>query len=81
MSASRRTAPPQARSTGRRSTFVLPSIAVYRVAFSVPVEEAGQLVLTLNGSELPYTVTGRATGTSAIAGEALVRTTAPSIRF
>ena len=40
--------------------------------FQVSVTEAGQLVLTLNGTELPYTVTGRATGTSQIIGMALV---------
>lgn len=57
--------------------FVLPEIGTYRVAFSVPVTEAGQLQLTLNGVPLAYTVSGRATGTSQIAGEALVETTAP----
>ncbi len=56
-------------------TFGLPTIGTYRVSFSVPVTEAGQLVVTLNGVELAYTVVGRATGTSAIAGEALVQTT------
>jgi hypothetical protein len=59
--------------------FVLPDIGTYRVAFSVSVTEAGQLVLGLDpGSgmvELPYTVYGRATGTSLISGEALVTTT------
>jgi hypothetical protein len=56
-------------------TFNLPTIGTYRVVFSVPVTEAGQLVLALNGAELAYTVVGRATGTSAIAGESLVTTT------
>jgi Collagen triple helix repeat (20 copies) len=56
--------------------FVLGNIGVYHVAFSVPVDEAGQLELTLDGNPLAYTVTGRATGTSAIAGGALVQTTA-----
>lgn len=54
------------------STFALPSIGTYRVAFSVSVTEAGQLVLALNSVELPDTVYGRATGTSQISGEALV---------
>jgi hypothetical protein len=60
--------------------FVLPSIGTYRVSFSVSADEPGQLVIALNtGSgmlELPYTVYGRATGTSLIAGDALVTTTA-----
>jgi hypothetical protein len=50
------------------------------VAFSVSVDEAGQLLLALNSgggwTELLYTVYGRATGTSQISGEALVKTTA-----
>ena len=58
------------------STFNLPEIGTYRVAFSVSVDEAGQLGLTLNGTELDYTINGRATGTSQITGEALVTTTA-----
>jgi len=58
-------------------TFELPDVGIYRVTFIVSVDEAGQLVLTLNGSELDYTVFGRATGTSQITGEALVTTTAP----
>ena len=43
--------------------------------FQVSVDEAGQLVLTLNSAELPYTVVGRATGTNQIIGMALVQTT------
>jgi hypothetical protein len=62
------------------STFVLPRVGTYRVTFSVSVTEAGQLVLAVNSGvgteELPYTVYGRATGTSEISGEALVTTTA-----
>jgi hypothetical protein len=45
------------------------------MSFNVPVIEAGQLTLTLNGVELSYTVTGRATGTTPISGESLVQTT------
>jgi hypothetical protein len=58
------------------STFVLPDIGTYRVAFFVPVTEAGQLELTLNSTPLAYTVSGRATGASPIAEETLVTTTA-----
>ena len=55
-------------------TFNLPDPGTYRVAFNVPVTEAGQLILTLDGADLAYTVTGRATGTSQITGESLVET-------
>lgn len=40
------------------------------------VTEAGQLILTLDGVDLPETVVGRATGTSQIVGMYLVETTA-----
>jgi hypothetical protein len=58
------------------TAFVLATAGVYRVTFQVPVMESGQLVLTLNGVELPYTVTGRATGTSSIGLSTLVDATA-----
>ena len=58
--------------------FQLPEDGIYRVAFLVSVDEPGQLVLTLDGVELAYTVYGRSTGTSQIAGEALVETPAPN---
>jgi len=58
------------------STFNLTNIGVYEVLFQVSVSEAGQLLLTLNGSDLAYTVVGRATGTSQIVGMAIVETTA-----
>ncbi|MEH7744628.1 collagen-like protein, partial [Neobacillus drentensis] len=57
-------------------TFNLAGIGTYQVLFQVSVDEAGQLVLTLNGIEQPYTVVGRATGTSQIVGMALIQTTA-----
>jgi hypothetical protein len=61
------------------STFNLTAIGTYQVLFQVSVDEAGQLVLTLNSGagavEQPYTVVGRATGTSQIVGMALVTTT------
>jgi hypothetical protein len=58
-------------------TFKLPTTGTYRVSFSASVTEAGQLDLTLNGNELPYTVYGRATGTSLISGDTLVTTPGP----
>jgi hypothetical protein len=56
-------------------SFNLAEIGVYEVSFQVSVSEAGQLILTLNGSDLAYTVVGRATGASQIMGIALVQTT------
>jgi hypothetical protein len=75
---------PSAGAIARRNAteFVLPSAGVYSVSFSVSVTEPGQLVIALDSGagmvELPYTVIGRATGTTPISGEALVRTVAPN---
>jgi hypothetical protein len=55
-------------------TFLLPNVGTYCVTFSVPVTQAGQLVLDLNGAELANSVYGRATGTTAIAGATLIQT-------
>ena len=52
------------------------AIGTYHVLFQVSVDEAGQLILTLNAVDLAYTVVGRATGTSQLVGTALVTTTA-----
>lgn len=57
------------------STFNLSMVGTYQVFFQVSVVQAGQLVLTLNGADLVYTVAGRAAGSSQIVGIALVRTT------
>jgi hypothetical protein len=57
------------------STFNLAAIGTYQVLFQVSVTEPGQLILTINGADLAYTVVGRATGTSQIVGMALVQTT------
>ena len=56
-------------------SFELGPIGTYQVLFQVSVTEAAQLILTLNGEDLAYTVAGRATGTSQIVGMALVETT------
>lgn len=62
------------------SSFELVSIGTYQVSFSVPVSIAGQLVLTLNGVELPEGVFGRAALTSPISGSLILNTvTANSI--
>ena len=57
------------------SAFTLTEIGTYQVLFQVSVTEPGQLILTLNGEDLAYTVAGRATGTSQIIGMAIVETT------
>ena len=56
-------------------SFTLAEIGTYQVLFQVSVTEPGQLILTLNGEDLAYTVAGRATGTSQIVGMAIVETT------
>ena len=54
--------------------FNLSNVGTYQVMFQASISEAGQLVLTLNGTELTYTAVGRATGTSQIVGMYLVTT-------
>ncbi len=57
-------------------SFTLTEIGTYQVLFQVSVEGAGQLILTLNGADLPYTVAGREEDSSQIVGMAIVETTA-----
>ncbi|MBQ4595762.1 MAG: collagen-like protein [Firmicutes bacterium] len=59
------------------SSFNLTEIGTYQIFFEVSVDEAGQLMLTLNGEDLEYTVFGRAAGATQIVGTALVETTIP----
>lgn len=56
-------------------SFQLAEIGTYQVFFQVSISEEGQLVLTLNGQELDYTVVGREAGTSQVIGMAIVTTT------
>lgn len=56
------------------STFELTAIGTYEVHFQVSVDEPGQLSIALGGVDVPYTIVGRATGTSQITGMALVTT-------
>ncbi len=58
------------------TSFTLNDAGVYEIKFNATAAEAGQLVLTLDGTELPYTVTGRSATDSQITGFALVTTTA-----
>lgn len=57
-------------------SFNLADIGTYLVQFQVTAGEGGQLILTLNDADLPYTVAGREAGASQIVGMALVTTTA-----
>ncbi len=57
-------------------SFLLEDPGTYLVQFQVTAGEGGQLVLTLNGAELPYTVAGREAGAAQIVGMALITTTA-----
>jgi hypothetical protein len=60
------------------SSFNLAEVGTYLVEFQASVDEAGQLILTLDGVDLAYTVSGRATGTNQIVGMVLVTTTTPN---
>lgn len=59
-------------------TFNVTNIGVYQILFQVSVDQAGQLVITLDSGggpiQLPYTIVGRTTGTTQIVGMALVQT-------
>ncbi len=57
------------------SSFNLAEIGAYQVLFQVSVAEPGQLILTLNGTDLAYTVAGRDSENSQIVGLAIVETT------
>lgn len=56
-------------------SFNLTEIGTYHVLFQVSVTETAQLILTLNGADLAYTVVDRATSTSQIIETAIVETT------
>jgi len=60
------------------STFNLELVGIYEIIFQVSINEAAQLVIVINGTELDYTVVGRATGTNQIIGDCLILTTTPN---
>lgn len=60
------------------STFNLPAVGTYEVAWQVSIDEPGQLELAIGGAGLPDTVVGRATGTSQIVGDTLITTSVPN---
>ena len=57
------------------TSFTLVEPGVYQVQFIATTLQAGQLVITLNGNELPYTVFGKDATTSQLTGIALINTT------
>jgi hypothetical protein len=57
------------------TAFVLPAVGTYQVMVAVTTNESGQLILTLDGVELPETVVGRAIGSNQIVGTFIVKTT------
>ncbi len=57
------------------STFQLADIGTYEVTWQVAVDEPGQLILVLDGLDMPETVVGRATGSSQIVGSTFITTT------
>ncbi len=57
-------------------SFLLAEPGIYQVQFLVTATQSSQLVLTLNGEELPYTVVGQNADAPQIVGTALVQTTA-----
>ncbi|CAH0994137.1 hypothetical protein EMA8858_00244 [Emticicia aquatica] len=60
------------------SQFSIPSVGIYLVDWQVSIAEAGQLILQLNGTDIPTSVVGRATGTSQISGHTMITTTLPN---
>lgn len=57
------------------STFNLQDIGMYSVQFNVPIKEAAELVLVLNGTELPATLVGRFTPETQLTGTFIIQTT------
>lgn len=55
------------------SQFLLPANSIFEVLFQVVVQNTGELVVVLNGSELPNTVFGKA-GNGAIVGMCIIKT-------
>ncbi len=61
------------------SSFNLFDAGTYLVLFEATVDASAQLVLTLNGTELSYTLVGRNVGGSQISGMAIVNATEDSV--
>ena len=53
----------------------LTEVGTYLVSFTLPLTQSGQVVLALNGTELPYTIVGNGGDNTQLTGMALVTTT------
>ena len=60
------------------TTFLLAAAGTYLVNWNATLGTAGQLVLTLNGAELPYTVVGTGVADTEAVGFTVINVTAPS---
>ncbi|MBR5515684.1 MAG: collagen-like protein [Clostridia bacterium] len=60
------------------TSFTLTEVGVYQIIFNATVAGTAQLILTLNGTELPYTVAGKSGGINEIVINTLVETTTPN---
>jgi hypothetical protein len=61
------------RVTGSTTQFTLPAGSVFEITFQVTVQNTGELVIVLNGSELLMTVVGKS-GNGSIIGMSIVST-------
>ncbi len=59
------------------SAFYLDAPGTYQVSFTLTVNEPGQLIINLDGGDIPYSVAGRAIGSSQISGTCLITTNIP----
>lgn len=57
------------------SSFNLPDIATYEISFLVTISQSAQLVIYLNGSMVPSSVTGRTAANAQVIGTSLITTT------
>ena len=58
--------------------FLLNAAGTYLVMWNASITEAAQLVLTENGTELPYSVVGKGDGFGELVGFTIINTTAPT---
>ena len=58
-------------------SFTLGAVGTYLVLFAVSVSGAGQLILSLDGEELPHTAVGHGAGAAQLGGSALVTVCRP----
>jgi hypothetical protein len=61
------------RVTGSKTQFTLPPGSVFEITFQVTVQNTGELVIVLNGSELLMTVVGKS-GNGSIIGMSIIST-------